>query len=107
VPRASPLVYRLTYNGDVVAFKMGRRQGGPSRTGLRRADDQGSIRKTGQTLVPSTTTTTHTTVTPSYWSCWYDERRPRKSCYAAFLLGILRRARAIKRCPAQNTGRDV
>src|SRR5258708_22914601 len=35
VPRASPLVYRLTYNGDVVAFKMGRRQGGPSRTGGR------------------------------------------------------------------------
>ena len=31
------LVYRLTYNGDVVAFKMGRRQGGPSRTGVRRA----------------------------------------------------------------------
>jgi len=26
-------VYRLAYNGDVVAFKMGRRQGGPSRTG--------------------------------------------------------------------------
>ena len=28
------LVYRLAYNGDVVAFKMGRRQGGPSRTGV-------------------------------------------------------------------------
>src|SRR5208337_4541241 len=27
------LVHRLAYNGDVVAFKMGRRQGGPSRTG--------------------------------------------------------------------------
>jgi len=27
------LVYRLAYNGDVVAFKMGRRPGGPSRTG--------------------------------------------------------------------------
>jgi hypothetical protein len=26
-------VYRLVNNGDVVAFKMGRRQGGPSRTG--------------------------------------------------------------------------
>jgi len=26
-------VYRLAYNGDDVAFKMGRRQGGPSRTG--------------------------------------------------------------------------
>ena len=26
-------MYRLAYNGDVVAFKMGRRQGGPSRTG--------------------------------------------------------------------------
>src|SRR5271165_7024311 len=30
-------VYRLTYNGDVVAFKMGRRQGGPSRTGVKGA----------------------------------------------------------------------
>src|ERR1700736_6666573 len=29
------LVYRLAYNGDVVAFKMGRWQGGPSRTGGR------------------------------------------------------------------------
>src|SRR5258708_18357647 len=29
------LVHRLAYNGDVVAFKMGRRQGGPSRTGVR------------------------------------------------------------------------
>jgi hypothetical protein len=29
------LVYRLAYNSDVVAFKMGRRQGGPSRTGIR------------------------------------------------------------------------
>src|SRR5271165_1705531 len=29
------LVYRLAYNGDVVAFKMGRRQGGPSRTRTR------------------------------------------------------------------------
>ncbi len=29
------LVYRLAYNGDVVAFKMGRRQGGPSRTGTK------------------------------------------------------------------------
>jgi hypothetical protein len=28
-------VYRLAYSGDVVAFKMGRRQGGPSRTGGR------------------------------------------------------------------------
>jgi hypothetical protein len=26
-------VYRLACNGDVVPFKMGRRQGGPSRTG--------------------------------------------------------------------------
>ena len=26
-------MYRLAYNGDDVAFKMGRRQGGPSRTG--------------------------------------------------------------------------
>ena len=31
------LVYRLAYNGDVVAFKMGRRQGGPSRTGAKGA----------------------------------------------------------------------
>jgi hypothetical protein len=31
------LVHRLIYTGDVVAFKMGRRQGGPSRTGGRRA----------------------------------------------------------------------
>src|SRR5258705_11588023 len=31
------LVYRLAYNGDVVAFKMGRRQGGPSRTGTKGA----------------------------------------------------------------------
>jgi hypothetical protein len=30
-------VYRLTYSDDVVAFKIGRRQGGPSRTGSRRA----------------------------------------------------------------------
>jgi hypothetical protein len=29
------LVYRLAYNDDVVAFKMGRRQGGPNRTGAR------------------------------------------------------------------------
>ena len=29
------LVHRLTNNGDVVAFKMGRRQGGPSRTGTK------------------------------------------------------------------------
>ena len=29
------LVHRLAYNGDVVAFKMDRRQGGPSRTGGR------------------------------------------------------------------------
>ena len=29
------LVHRLAYNDDVVAFKMGRRQGGPSRTGGR------------------------------------------------------------------------
>jgi hypothetical protein len=28
------LVHRLAYNGDVVASKMGRRQGGPSRTGV-------------------------------------------------------------------------
>jgi hypothetical protein len=28
-------VHRLAYNDDVVAFKMGRRQGGPSRTGVR------------------------------------------------------------------------
>jgi hypothetical protein len=27
------LVYRLAYSDDIVAFKMGRRQGGPSRTG--------------------------------------------------------------------------
>src|SRR5271165_5946790 len=33
--RGSFLVHRLAYNGDVVAFKMGRRQGGPSRTGSR------------------------------------------------------------------------
>ena len=31
------LVYRLAYNGDIVAFKMGRRQGGPSRTGTKGA----------------------------------------------------------------------
>ncbi len=31
------LVYRLAYNGNVVAFKMGRRQGGPSRTGTKGA----------------------------------------------------------------------
>ena len=31
----SPLVHRLAYNGGVVAFKMGRRQGGPSRSGVR------------------------------------------------------------------------
>ena len=31
------LVYRLAYNDDIVAFKMRRRQGGPSRTGSRRA----------------------------------------------------------------------
>jgi hypothetical protein len=31
------LVYRLAYNGDVVAFKMGRWQGGPSRTGAKGA----------------------------------------------------------------------
>ncbi len=35
--RRDDLVYRLTYLGDVVAFKMGRRQGGPRRTGGRRA----------------------------------------------------------------------
>ena len=29
------VVYRLAYNGDVVGFKMGRRQGGPSRTGVK------------------------------------------------------------------------
>jgi hypothetical protein len=29
------LVYRLAYNSGVVAFKIGRRQGGPSRTGVR------------------------------------------------------------------------
>jgi hypothetical protein len=33
----SGLVRRLIYTGDVVAFKMGRRQGGPSRTSGRRA----------------------------------------------------------------------
>jgi hypothetical protein len=27
------LVHRLAYNDDIVAFKMGLRQGGPSRTG--------------------------------------------------------------------------
>jgi hypothetical protein len=31
------LVHRLANNGDVVAFKMGRRQGGPSRTGAKGA----------------------------------------------------------------------
>ena len=31
------VVYRLAYNGDVVAFKVGRRQGGPSRTGAKGA----------------------------------------------------------------------
>jgi hypothetical protein len=31
------LVYRLAYSDDIVAFKMGRRQGGPSRTGVWRA----------------------------------------------------------------------
>jgi hypothetical protein len=31
------LVHRLSYTGAIVAFKMGRRQGGPSRTGGRRA----------------------------------------------------------------------
>jgi hypothetical protein len=31
------LVQRLAYNDDIVAFKMGRRQGGPSRTGDGRA----------------------------------------------------------------------
>ena len=30
-------MYRLANNGDVVAFKMGRRQGGPSRTGTKGA----------------------------------------------------------------------
>jgi inositol transport system ATP-binding protein len=34
---SASLVHRLIYTGDVVAFKMGRRQGGPSRTGGRRA----------------------------------------------------------------------
>jgi hypothetical protein len=34
---ASSRVDRLRYNSDVVAFKMGRRQGGPSRTGGKRA----------------------------------------------------------------------
>jgi hypothetical protein len=33
----SKLVHRLANNGDVVAFKMGRRQGGPSRTGAKGA----------------------------------------------------------------------
>jgi hypothetical protein len=28
-------VHRLTYNGDVVAFKMGRRQASPARTALK------------------------------------------------------------------------
>ena len=28
-------MYRLAYNDDIVALKMGRRQGGPSRTGVR------------------------------------------------------------------------
>jgi hypothetical protein len=32
--RDGTLVHRLAYNDDVVAFKMGRRQGGPSRTGV-------------------------------------------------------------------------
>jgi hypothetical protein len=31
------LAHRLAYNDDIVAFKMGRRQGGPSRQGARRA----------------------------------------------------------------------
>ncbi len=31
------LVHRLSYTGAIGAFKMGRRQGGPSRTGSRRA----------------------------------------------------------------------
>ena len=33
VVRRGQLVHRLANNGDVVAFKMSRRQGGPSRTG--------------------------------------------------------------------------
>jgi hypothetical protein len=35
LPRRGHLVHRLANNGDVVAFKMGRRQGGPSRTGAK------------------------------------------------------------------------
>jgi hypothetical protein len=46
------LVYRLAYNGDVVAFKMGRRQGGPSRTGSRGRISQ-SIRNRRATQPPA------------------------------------------------------
>ena len=45
------VVYRLAYNGDVVAFKMGRRQGGPSRTGSRGRISQ-SIRNRRATQPP-------------------------------------------------------
>src|SRR5208283_4189680 len=45
-------VYRLAYNGDVVAFKMGRRQGGPSRTGSRGRISQ-SIRNRRATQPPA------------------------------------------------------
>jgi hypothetical protein len=34
-------VYRLAYNGGVVAFKMSRRQGDPSRTGIEINDPDG------------------------------------------------------------------
>src|SRR5271166_6022927 len=46
------LVHRLTYNDDVVAFKMGRRQGGPSRTGSRGRISQ-SIRNRRATQPPA------------------------------------------------------
>jgi hypothetical protein len=41
---APALVCRLAYNGDVVAFKMGSRQGGPSRTGELRGRISKSMR---------------------------------------------------------------
>jgi hypothetical protein len=49
---AGALVHRLAYNGDVVAFKMGRRQGGPSRTGGRERISQ-SIRNRRATQPPA------------------------------------------------------
>ena len=50
--RRKYLVHRLAYNGDVVAFKMGRRQGGPSRTGSRGRISQ-SIRNRRATQPPA------------------------------------------------------